>query len=256
MNDDRPAAAVRAKDFLREWWHRIFLPIDPPEEFQEPPADLARRLGTQDAEVADEILTHARELYEEPFLRAEGAERRATTLLGALAIATSFGLAGGGLLLDVDRIPAEAWRVALAIGYLILIIGLVGAAFRSLETLRVKTWSRPGDERIFEKAGRSLLEGRLRYAAELLNAAGRNRPVARWKVAQVRAAAWWLTVAVFALLAIAFSLALYVFLGPQAERVPSPKPTDSRKALVEDATQAPMRCQCWPRGWLLVTYEM
>lgn len=233
LSDSRgPDARGQTRDLLRWWWHRVFLPIDAPNEFQEPSADLARRLETKDPEVADELLTHARELFEEPFLRADGAERRATTLLGALAIAASFGLAGGGLLLDVDRIPADGWRAALAIGYLILIVGLVGAAFRSLETLRVKTWSRPGDEGIFEKASRSLVEGRLRHAAELLNAAGRNRPVARWKVAQVRAAAWWLTVAVFALLAIAFVLALYVFLGPEEASVRSPMPPDSHKSTV------------------------
>lgn len=221
LNDESKSNAPEsATPLVRRLWHRVFLPIEPPNEFQEASEALARRLKTDDADVSQDLLSRARELYEEPFQRAEGAERRATTLLGALAIAASFGLAGAGLLLNVDTVPAGGWRTALAIGYLLLIVGLVGAAFRSLETLRVKVWSQPGDEGIFERASRPLTDGRIRQAAELLNAAGRNRPVARWKVAQMRAAAWWLTVAIFALLAIALVVVLYVFLGPEEGTLP------------------------------------
>ncbi len=37
-------------------------------------------------------------------------------------------------------------------------------------------------------------------SAQLLYAVGRNRPIARWKVAQFRASAWWFMVAIAALL--------------------------------------------------------
>lgn len=199
--------------WFRRLWHRVFLPIEEPTEFLESPHELAKRVHTDNSDVAGEILSDARELFEESFLRAEAAERRATTLLGALAIAASFGLAGGGLLLDVEKLPPGCWRIGLALCYLSLVVALVGAAFRSLETLRVKVWSRPGDDSIFDRAGRSLTEGRIHLAADLLHSAGRNRPVARWKVAQVRAAAWWLTIAILALLAVASLIALYALFG-------------------------------------------
>jgi hypothetical protein len=50
-------------------------------------------------------------------------------------------------------------------------------------------------------------------AASLLRTVSRNQAIARWKVAYMRAAAWWFRLALLFLLADALALVVYAFFG-------------------------------------------
>lgn len=178
---------------------RVFLPIGSVTEFKEQPEEIAKALRASDASIAQDILEQAQDLFREVSDRAEGAERRATTLLGAAAIAGSLTVGGGGLLLDGPKI-SEGWRIALSLGYFATVGALIGTALRAVRVLAVHRWTRPDDVIIFERGKGDLAGGRVLMAAHLLHAVGRNRPIARWKVAQLRASAWWFMVAIAALL--------------------------------------------------------
>jgi hypothetical protein len=190
MNLKRAVLALR---------RRVFLPIGSVTEFKEPPEEIAKALHASDAFIALDILEQARGLFREASDRAEGAERRATTLLGAAAIAGSLTVGGGGLLLDRHGISG-GWRIGLSLGYFATVAALICTALRAVRVLGVHRWTQPDDDTIFERANRDLAGGRVLIAAHLLHAVGRNRPIARWKVAQLRASAWWFMIAIAALL--------------------------------------------------------
>jgi hypothetical protein len=107
-------------------------PEHPPKRFPEPFEDLAAKLATDDAELAAELLADAEALFAEPNERIESAERRATTLQGAVAIAAAVTVTGGGLLLDPDKIEGKCWQIAFAIGLAALVMTLVATAVRAL----------------------------------------------------------------------------------------------------------------------------
>jgi len=190
---------MNARQALLAWRRRIFLPVGSVTEFAQQPEEIAKALHGSDPSVAQDVLELAQELFREVTERAEGAERRATTLLGAAAIAVSLTIGGAGLLLDRHGVSG-GWRVAISIGYFASIASLIGTAVRAVRVLAVHRWTRPDDEVIFERAKGDIVEGRVLMSAQLLYAVGRNRPIARWKVAQFRASAWWFMVAIAALL--------------------------------------------------------
>src|SRR5205823_2431728 len=73
--------------------HRVFLPVAKPAKFLDSEA-ITEQLQTPDAVLAGELLAYAREIAAAPQDRVEGVERRATTLLGTVGIATSLSVAG------------------------------------------------------------------------------------------------------------------------------------------------------------------
>jgi len=206
------------KSVVKQWWRTVrehlALPLEEYHEFPGTADEVATRLKTSTPYVADATLAEAEKIATEPFERAEGAERRATTLQGAIAIAASFGLAAGALLLDSNKIKSDGWRQAFAAMSLGFVFCLVASGFRAVSAVyRVHRWSYPDGDKIFARAQMDASEAKTNRAAALLRTVSKNQAIARWKVAYMRAAAWWFRLALIFLLADAIALLLYTFFG-------------------------------------------
>lgn len=188
------------------------MPWDPPHRFPQAVGTLHDSMGAPDDDLADELLADAERLFDEADARAESAERRATTLLGMVAIAAAVALTGGGLVLDPAKIHGGNWRMAFAIGFGLLVFLLVLTAFRaSGASTRTFNVTSPSDDRIFERAKTgSAGEAKALRAAYLLHGFGRNNEVAALKVGYLRAAAFWFRGALLVLFALTVMLAGYV----------------------------------------------
>ena len=155
----------------RWWWERLFVPIDTTNEYANEDEVLAALRATQSDRSAA-VLGEAEEIFRRPFETSEGVERRASTLQGSIAIAASFVLAGGGLLLGTSKISGEGWRVAFAAVFALVILSLVASALRSLRaTSRVLVWHYPDES--------DLLLRRQRADASEHELADRGRPPER-----------------------------------------------------------------------------
>lgn len=151
-------------------------------------AELLAQLDTGDPELAEEILREAeavaRRLVGE---RVEGAERRAATLQSATAIAGSFSLAGGTLL--VTQIHGRTWQ--LVVGALLLwVTGSLGlCGWRATQAAStIHRWSIVRNTDVLRRSGQTLAEARIDRAAQVLRAAGWNARYARFKVDMLRRA--------------------------------------------------------------------
>jgi hypothetical protein len=197
----------------RWWWERLFVPVDPPTHLRQSEEQIATALKPS-TERSEQVLAEAREAFNEPFERAENVERRATTIQGAVAIAASFAVAGGGLLLDTGKITSSDWRIGIGVAYVVVIVSLVGAALRALRaTSRIHRWHFPDPEGPLKRATKERTADEIAQAAELLYCAGRNQPIARYKVAQMRAAADWFAVALLGLILTAALFFAYLATG-------------------------------------------
>ncbi len=202
------------KSLWRRIWEHLSVPLDEGTEFAGSADDVAAKLATEEEEVASALLAQAEQTAAEPHERADGAERRATTLQGAVAIAASFGLASAALLLDSNKIHSDGWRQTFAIVSFGFVFCLVAAGFRAVGAVyRVHRWRFPDNEEIYLQAKMKSPEAKTRRAAALLRTVARNQAIARWKVAYMRAAAWWFRLALLFLLADALLLAVYAFFG-------------------------------------------
>jgi hypothetical protein len=202
------------KPWLRKQWERLFLPLREPSKFRDIGA-IKRDLSTDSESLSAELLEEAREIFAAPVGRAEGVERRATTLLGTVGIAASFSVAGAGLLLDGQKVHGTTWRLLVAVGFLLTTSCFAMCGWRALQALsRLQKWSMPKDVDILGRKRMGLADARIDLAASLLKSAGANEPVAEWKVAHLGAATWWLLRALFVLIATALVLVLYVAFGP------------------------------------------
>ena len=205
----------------RTLFDRLALSVDEPTEFLQGEAALADDLRPDsgdteiDARRAAELLDEAQEIYERAEDRAAGATTRATTLQGAVAIATSLLLAGAGLVLDRAKLQGTGWRIAFAVLLLAVTFSLVMTGLRALSaTSTIHVWHRPTATGIVARAGRSETEARIALAAETLVDYSYNTKIAAWKVAYLGAAAWWFRLALAALAALALLVAAYAVAGP------------------------------------------
>lgn len=199
----------------RRYYDTFFLPVYEPIEFTETHEELVRQLrpptGTGAEERSKEILEEAQKAFAEAEARGEGAERRATTLQGAVAIATSVLLAGGALLSDPTKIHGGAWRVCLAIALFAVTGCLVMSGARALAaTARIHVYHRPTPSAVLQRSQMDAVEARIELAAETLKDFGSNDQVAAWKIAYLGAAAWWFRGALASLLLLAALLAAYL----------------------------------------------
>lgn len=203
--------------WLRRQWNRIFLPIREPAKF----LDIERtkqELTTSSEALSTQILDEARGIFADPLARADGVERRATTLLGTVAIATSLSVAGAGIILDSQGIDSRAWRSIIAVGFLATTCCFVMCGWRALLALsRVHTWMMPADSEIFGWSKMRPAEARIHLAASLLKSAGANEPILEWKVAHLGAATWWFLRALVLLVVTALTLSLYGILSSNAQ---------------------------------------
>jgi len=206
--------APESKRARRWWWNRVFVQVPQAQSAEESREALLGRLQPHVAR-SGEVLAEAKTAFAEPFERADGVERRATTLQGAVAIAASFVLTGGGFVLDTSEIRSDGWRIALAAVYALVILSLVFCGLRALRaTSRVLVWHYVDGDTILENTGTDQAQYELALAADLLYATRRNSSNARYKVAQMRAAGHWFGLALVGLLLTALTVCAYVLWGP------------------------------------------
>lgn len=210
-----PDEVPEAKTLSR--WQRVCEWIRPqssptPLRFNETSQDVLSQLGTPNAAVIDELLAEANAAYQEVEVRAESAERRATTIQGSIAIASSLTLAGGSLLLGSGKVPSHPWYIAISVGIALTVVFLAVAAWRAfLVTWPRFLWASPAVVEIVEHANQPSAEAiRLQRISDLLVAYGRNDSIARLKLDLLGQAVRWLMSALVLLAVLAIMLAAYV----------------------------------------------
>lgn len=179
-----------------------------------PPTRFVRGLDVPpdyEPDVAREILEEAQELFKVPVEHGAAAERRATTLQGAVAIAATFTLAAGTLVADTSKIPSDVWRLIFAGGVAAVVVAFVGTGIVALEaTSRISRWRDPNKEEGFaERAGLKLPAAQMARASELLVAYGENEALAAWKIERTSRAASWFRIALLLLVCLAFLFVAY-----------------------------------------------
>jgi hypothetical protein len=199
--------------WLRRLWRQIRLPLREPTKFQDLAATKARLARASDAQ-SMELLQEASEIFDALLSRAEGVERRATSLLATVGIAASLSLASASLLLGPARIQCDWWRRTITLVALGVVVSLVMSGLRSAQVLRIHRWTVPRDEDILGRVEASQNRARLDRAVSLLAAAGANEPVVEWKVAHLRAAVWWFFVSLAWLVALVVVLLAYAAFPP------------------------------------------
>jgi hypothetical protein len=204
----------------RRLYDNLALPIDPPTNFTGDERELARELTPHtcdeaaDAACAAELLTEAQAIFERAERRSAGAQTRATTLQGAVAIAASLLLAGSGLVLNQTNFQGTVWRTVFAVLLVCVTVSLVMAGLRALSaTSTIHVWHRPTARNIVERSQLSRTEARVQLAAETLVDYGYNDKIAAWKVAYLGAAAWWFRIALAFLVGLALLVGSYAVFG-------------------------------------------
>lgn len=211
-----PETSVRR----RWWWNRVFIQVNKPFFYADDDRDSIYAKLQPAATRSEDVLAEAQAVFERDVERREHVERRATTLQGAVAIAFAFALAGGALILDVEKLPATEWRVAVGVVYVGTVLSLVATASRSLRaTVRVHRWQAIDPREVVARAGVPGAESNLRRASEFLFVYSRNQPIVDYQVTQMRAAGHWLGLAVVTLLV----CSVLVF-AAQIDRDPSSEP--------------------------------
>lgn len=193
-------------------WTRIreavTLPLEEKREHG-PPELIRERLKVVDSdEVASILLAEAEEIDREPRRRRDGAERRASTLQGAVAIAASFGVAAAALALSDDGISGW-WRYPVATCAFSFVLCLAVAGERAISALgRTHLWNYPHED-FFELVSLTSKEAKLEKTARLLEGYSQNMAITRRKVDFMRQAAWWFRLALVFLVADAAFLSAY-----------------------------------------------
>jgi hypothetical protein len=211
------------KSFWRRKYNTLFLPVSDPVEFTEAHDELVGKLRPPASPSADErskdILAEAQAALASTEARGESAERRATTLQGAVAIAASVLLAGAALLGDPTKIHGAGWRIGFALLLLAVTVCLVAAGARALgATARIHIYHRPTPSDALRRAQLDPVEARIELAAETFKDSGYDEQIASWKIAYLAAAAWWFRGALFALLALSAFVAVYIAFSGQPEQ--------------------------------------
>lgn len=222
---ERVRRGLRDDSWPRRLYDSVFLPVDPPTRFTENHDELVKRLtprtadGSTDEDRTRDLLAEAQATFKSAEERIEGAERRATTLQSAVAIAASLLVAGGALLADPSKVRGDEWRIALAAFLVLTVVSLVVAGVRALgATSRIHVVHVPTPTNIIERMTTTAAEARIDLAAETLKDFGFNTKVADWKVAYLGAAAWWFRWALAFLIALAVTLGAYVMIETNAPK--------------------------------------
>jgi hypothetical protein len=210
------------KSFWRRRYDRLFLPVSDPVEFTEDHEELVAKLrppaGLSADERSREILAEAQAALASAEARGEGAERRATTLQGAVAIAASVLLAGAALLGDPTKVHGPGWRIGFALLLFAVTVCLVAAGARALgATARIHIYHRPTPSDVLRRAQLDPVEARIELAAETFKDSGYDEQIASWKISYLAAAAWWFRGALFALLALSAFVAVYIAFSGHSE---------------------------------------
>lgn len=233
---------VSESGWIDRQWKRFFVPVDAPTQFLDRDS-IKSTLRAASPSTRNVLFAEAQAIFAEPLERAEGVERRATTLVGAVGIAASFSVAGAALLFGSQSLGGDKWRWLVAVILVLVVVCFAMSGYRALQAMsHLHPWTMPDDAGILRRATMSEVEVRIDYAASLLISAGRNEPVARWKVGHLGAATWWLTRALTALVTAVLVLAAYVVWGPTSAR-----PVESTPPPCVDDRWKPRGPPAW--GW-------
>jgi hypothetical protein len=201
------------------------LPGVKPTGFDGTTDEIAARIATADEPLATALLEEAQSHFDTAHDRAESAERRATTLQGAVAIAASLMFAGAALLLDSSKVRDTSWRVAFGVGLLLVITCLIMAGYRAVTaTSRLYRWVFPWAEGIYDHARLDATQVHVQRAADLLKSYGNNQAVATRKLEALRNAAIWFTRALVLIVVLAALLVAYAAVGQTAPPSPAKTP--------------------------------
>jgi hypothetical protein len=193
---------------------RLVLELGDPTQYTEPEEKIAERLLTDDSVLSAELVDEAAEIAGRQQEDAESIGRRAATLQGAVALATTLTLAGGALILDAERVPSRCWRLALASVLTVAVFSFVAAGVRALgASSRTHPWSYPGYDDIFDHAQTDLGPARAARAAAMLKAAGFNLRIVQLKGGYLNAAVFWFRIALLTLLGLAVLTVIYAALA-------------------------------------------
>jgi hypothetical protein len=158
----------------------------------------------------DETLEQVQEVAQSAVDRTAAAERRATTLSGAVAIAASLTVSGASLVLDHTKVPEQGWRLGFALGFslatfMFVLAGLYAA--RAVVTFR--KWAWPFPEKVIPRRGDDRGDQRLARAAELLDAFAFNWEVSEAKIRAVESSFRAFTIALLLLVLISMAFVAY-----------------------------------------------
>lgn len=233
---------------------RLILPLGEPRYFREDEDELARRLKSSDTKLAAALLAEAEELARRPHEDAESIDRRATTLQGAVALATTVALAGGALLLDPTKLRSEGWRITFAAVLAGAVVAFVASGMRALgASSRTLPWSYPAFEDIFERAESDVAAAQAARAASLLKTVGLNFRIVELKAGYLNAAVWWFRIALALLLALAILFVTYAATSPEE---PSAREGHGQRLRGEVAESAPaVAIATHPKRLILGTYK-
>lgn len=232
----------RCPQRLQRLYEMAVIPAAPPEGFAAVHLDdLVEQLRTADDEVARAVLAEAETAAAEPQERIDGAERRATTLQGTLAIAASVTLAGAGLFLRDGAVEDSGWRILIVVSFAAALLTLLACALRASQvTGRIFQFEDPGFERLPDRARMTAADAMTSRAADLLRAAAVADAIGQVKVGLLRSAAWWFRLSLSVLAALASVLLLYALVRDPT--MPPPAVTVERIITVRPAaTSQPPR---------------
>jgi hypothetical protein len=213
---ERLRARLPKGSHRRKLWNKLALPVNEPSEFLGEQEALIDQLTThsgdpeKDLQRSAALLAEAQEIYERAEARAAGAQTRATTLQGAVAIAASLLLAGGALILDQTKLHGTGWRALFAVMLVAVTGALVMCGVRALSaTSTIHRWHRPSADQIISRSQRYATQANIELAAETLQDYSYNTKIAAWKVAYLAAAAWWFRIALALILAMGVLIGTY-----------------------------------------------
>jgi hypothetical protein len=211
----RPYATTRPS--LRQWF--LPLPTEPVTPLvdrkqirqRETPIRAAARTTP---DIATDLLQEAEGLMKYRDERIKSAETKATSLMGAVAIAASLVVAGAALILDPSKV-ADGWREAMTVTLLALLVCLLMSGYLSSRALlTVRTIRRPQARHALRRATTgTAVNARIDRALDLIERSNDNRYVADFKGAQNEAAHRWYKLALLLFGGLGVLVVLYVFLG-------------------------------------------
>jgi hypothetical protein len=174
----------------------------------------ALRLEFADTELDDAkaAFEHVQAISDSAVSRADGADRRATTIAGSVAIAASFTLGGAGVVLDGDKFKGHGdsrlfFAIVLAFTTAAFVIS-AAYALTALVKTRFWRWARP--DHLDEARGQ---EAAARYgirSAHLLDDFAFNWEVSVLKNHLVDKALWWLIAALAGIAVLAVLVAIQI----------------------------------------------
>lgn len=160
------------------------------------------------------LLEEAKAAYDLVNERVESAQRRATTLQSAAAIAATLSMSGAGLVLQDATFDGGTWRIAVGVTVFVAVFAFIACGFRATQaSVRLHRFVGITAQTGVSPQRTSAAAVRVARAARYLDAADANGQIAEWKARRMRDAGAWLVIAFVALLATWLLVVIQVVVG-------------------------------------------